>query len=60
MRHWKVKIKEKAMKHPFTSILHGNNDRDDVIKFYGLDEPDVEWYEMEEVFGEYAKLRERK
>ena len=37
MRHWKVKIKEKAMKHPFTSILHGNNDRDDVIKFYGLE-----------------------
>ena len=52
-RHWKVTIKEKAFKYPFTSVLHGYYDKDDVIKFYGLEQLDVEWYEIEEIKKDY-------
>jgi hypothetical protein len=45
--HWRVTIKEKAMKHPITTELHGNYDEKDVVDFYGLKQPDVEWYKME-------------
>lgn len=48
-RHWKVTIKEKAMKHPITSELHGVYDEKDVVEHYGLKGGDVEWYKMEEV-----------
>ena len=47
--HWWVTIKEKAMKHPITTELHGNYDEKDVVEFYGLNQPDVEWYKMEEI-----------
>ena len=48
-RHWKVTIKEVAMKHSITTELHGYYDEDDVMDFYGLEQPDVEWYKMEEI-----------
>lgn len=48
-RHWKVTIKEVAMKHSITTELHGYYDEDDVVDFYGLNQPDVEWYKMEEI-----------
>ena len=47
--HWRVTIKEKAMKHPITTELHGNYDEKDVVEFYGLKQDDVEWYKMEEI-----------
>lgn len=47
--HWRVTIKEKAMKYPITTELHGNYDEKDVVEFYGLEEPDVEWYTIEEL-----------
>ena len=47
--HWRVTIKEKAMKHPITAELHGNYDENDVVDFYGLKQDDVEWYKMEEI-----------
>ena len=52
---WKVTIKERAMQHTITSELHGPYNREDVIKHYGLDEPDVEWYKIEEI--DYGKER---
>ena len=48
-RHWRVTIKERAMSHPITTELHGCYDRQEVIKHFGLDEPDVEWYKVEEI-----------
>lgn len=48
-RHWRVTIKEKAMKHPITSELHGVYDEKDVVEHYGLRGEDVEWYKMEEI-----------
>ena len=43
------------MQHTITSELHGPYNREDVIKHYGLDEPDVEWYKIEEI--DYGKER---
>ena len=45
--HWRVTINEKEMKLPITTELHGNYDEKDVVEFYGLNQPDVEWYKME-------------
>jgi hypothetical protein len=28
--------------------LHGHYDRNDVIEFFGLNEPDIEWYNITE------------
>ena len=47
MRTWKVTIKEVMMDKPITSIYVGDVDREYVKKFYGCDQPDVEWYKIE-------------
>ena len=48
MKCFEVKIKEKG----HDSILHpsysGNVDKAFIIKFFGLDQDDVEWYEINE------------
>lgn len=46
MKTWKVTLKEVggSVLHP---SLTGDFDRDYVIKWFGLDQPDVEWYELE-------------
>ena len=51
-RHWRVTIKERFMINPLTTELHGNYDEQDVVEFYGLKQPDVEWYKMEELKDE--------
>lgn len=49
MKTWKVTIKEVMMDKPITSTYTGDVDYDFVKKFYGCEEPDVEWYDIEEV-----------
>ena len=49
MRHWKVQIKECGNNHILTPELVGDYDEQYCIEFFGLDEPDVEWYKLEEV-----------
>ena len=48
-RHWRVTIKERWMINPMHTELRGPYDKADVIKHYGLEQPDVEWYTLTEV-----------
>lgn len=48
-RHWKIRLKERTAGHILTPKYIGYSDREEVIKFFGLENPDVEWYEIEEV-----------
>lgn len=48
-RTWKVTIQEIACDKPITTIYRGDLDYEGVKKFFGCDEPDVEWYKIKEV-----------
>ena len=48
MKKWKVTIKEKMMDRPIETYYVGDVDREFVKKWFGCDQPDVEWYEIEE------------
>lgn len=49
MKKWKVTIKEVLMDKPITTTYTGDVDYDFVKKFFGCDQPDVEWYNIEEI-----------
>ena len=42
-------MKEKGMAHPIVSHMYGYYDEADIVKHYGLNQPDIEWYKMEEI-----------
>ena len=46
MKVWKLQIKEKGKEHILTPELWSDRDKDYVIEFYGLNEPNVEWYKI--------------
>ena len=46
MKHWEAKIKEKGNSHILRPSYYGDVDKEYLIKFWGLNEPDVEWYEL--------------
>ena len=48
MRTWKVTIKEEMCDKPITTTYRGDLDYEGVKKFFGCDQPDVEWYKIEE------------
>lgn len=48
-RHWKIRLKERGADHVLTPEYIGYHDREEVIEFFGLENPEVEWYEIEEV-----------
>lgn len=48
-RHWKIRVKERGSDHILTPEYIGYSDREEMIDFFGLENPDVEWYEIEEV-----------
>lgn len=47
-RKWKVTIKEVGKEAPIHTEIHGRYDLADVREHFGLEEPDVEWYNIEE------------
>lgn len=49
MKHYKVTIKEIMIEKPIVTHYYGDVDYDDVKKFYGCEEQDVEWYKIEEI-----------
>jgi hypothetical protein len=55
MRHWKCEIKEVGNDHTVMSELIGDYDEDYCVRFWGLKNPDVEWYKLQEVKDETAK-----
>lgn len=44
-KHWYVKLKEVGH-GVLTTEYVGDKSREDVIKWFGLDQPDVEWYKL--------------
>ena len=48
-RHFKIITKELGREHPIKTEFVGDVDRAYLIKFFGLCEPDVEWFRIEEV-----------
>lgn len=49
MTHWRVTIKEWNTPHEIESDNISPMTREEIIKFYGLREQDVEWYRIEVV-----------
>lgn len=47
MTVWKVTIKEKLCEKPIVTRYIGDVDRKFVSDFYGCEQPDVEWYDIE-------------
>ena len=49
IKTFEVVVKEKMNDHPIKTSYTGACEREDVINFYGLREPDVEWFTVNEV-----------
>lgn len=47
MKTWKVTIKEKMMDRPIETTYTGDVDYQYVKQFFGCDQTDVEWYNIE-------------
>lgn len=47
-RHFKIIAKERCTGHIVTPEYTGNKTREQVIEFFGLREPDIEWFKIEE------------
>lgn len=48
MKTWKVTIKEVMMDKPIVTTYTGDADYEFIKKFFGCDQPDVEWFNIEE------------
>ena len=48
-KHFKIITKEVGREHPIETEFVGDVDRAYLIKFFGLREPDMEWFRIEEV-----------
>ena len=46
MKVWKAIIKERCNKHLVTPEYYGESNEKFLISFWGLNEPDVEWYKL--------------
>lgn len=49
MKGWRARIKEVGNPHLLTPELYGDFDEEYAIKFWGLNQPDVEWYKLEAI-----------
>lgn len=48
-KHYKITIKETGSDKPIETEYCGIIDRRGLITFYGLNNPEVEWYKIEEI-----------
>lgn len=48
-RHFKIRAKERASGQIVTPEFIGYKTQAEVIEFFGLEDPDIEWYEITEV-----------
>lgn len=47
MKKYRITYKEVGKPKPDTTYYTGNKTEAQVIEFFGLDEPEVEWYKVE-------------
>ena len=45
---WRVRFREKGESEQMTQHL-GHLSKEEVIKFFGLNSPEIEWYDVEEL-----------
>ena len=45
-KHWYAEIKEVGNDDVLKPEYVGDKSREEVIKWFGLDQPDVEWYKL--------------
>lgn len=50
-REWEITIKEVGRELPIHTKRNGYYDLDDIRDYFGLEEPDVEWYTINEKKG---------
>lgn len=48
-KHYKITIKEIGVNKPVETEYSGFIDRKGLITFYGLNNPDVEWFDIKEI-----------
>lgn len=46
---WEVRFREKGKSKTHTTKHLGHMTEDEVIKFFGLEDTDVEWYDVKEL-----------
>lgn len=51
-RHFKIRAKERTTGQIVMPEFIGYKSQNEVIEFFGLEEPDIEWYEITEVTQE--------
>lgn len=51
-KHYKITIKEAGLKKPIETEYHGIIDYEELIAYYGLNNSDVEWYNIDEIVDE--------
>ncbi len=51
-RHFKIRAKERTTGQIVTPEYIGYKNRAEIIEFFGLEEPDIEWYDITEVTKE--------
>ena len=52
IKTFEVVVKEKMNDNPIKTSYTGVCEKEDVINFYGLREPDVEWFTIKEITNE--------
>ena len=45
---WQVRFREKGKSEKLTKHL-GHLTKEEVIKFFGLNDPEIEWYDIQEI-----------
>lgn len=55
-RNWKITVKEVGREEQTLPILSGEYELEDVRRILKLEEPDVEWYTIEEAKDETKKV----
>lgn len=51
-KHFKIRAKERPTGKIVTPEFIGYKTRDEIIEFFGLEEPDIEWYTITEITEE--------
>lgn len=50
--HYEITIKETGREKPVSTEYHGFINHEGLVSFFGLKEPDVEWYDIREITGQ--------
>lgn len=52
--HYEITIKETGREKPVSTEYHGFINHEGLVSFFGLKEPDVEWYDIRKITWPYT------